>query len=79
MHYPLEQRTLPWPILPVGEANGNFLMRQAATAGSDVLRGRQRVAGAPGRAASERHEVPVLVTRGVPARGADVLEEVEVS
>ena len=37
------------------------------------------MAGAPGWAASERHEVPVLVTRGVPARGADALEEVEVS
>ena len=26
----MEQRTLPWPILPVGETNGNFLIRQAA-------------------------------------------------
>ena len=43
------------------------------------LLAKQRAAGVPGRAAGERHEVPVLVTRGVPARGADALEEVEVS
>ena len=37
------------------------------------------MAGAPGWAASERHEVLAEVARGVPARGADALEEVEVS
>ena len=39
VHYPLEQRTLPWSILPVGEANGNFLIRQAASNGSYPLEG----------------------------------------
>ena len=38
-HYPLGQRKLPWSILHVGEANGNFLVRQAAPTAPSRWRG----------------------------------------